>query len=95
MAETERERETDGESEAGGERETRGEGKLPSAGLTEVGQIAVTVQDVERATAFYRERTGRSVPIRRAGARFFRPRWSTADAESAGRRRAICVAALL
>ena len=58
MAETERERETDSESEAGGERETRGEGKLPSAGLTEVGQIAVTVQDVERATAFYRDVLG-------------------------------------
>ena len=30
----------------------------PNAGLTEVGQIAVTVEDVERATAFYRDVLG-------------------------------------
>ena len=30
----------------------------PHAGLTEVGQIAVTVEDVERATAFYRDVLG-------------------------------------
>jgi methylmalonyl-CoA/ethylmalonyl-CoA epimerase len=29
-----------------------------SAGLTEIGQIAVTVEDVERATAFYRDVLG-------------------------------------
>ena len=34
------------------------EKKLPTAGLTEVGQIAVTVEDVERATAFYRDVLG-------------------------------------
>ena len=40
------------------EREAGGEEKLPNAGLTEVGQIAVTVEDVERATAFYRDVLG-------------------------------------
>ena len=30
----------------------------PNAGLTEVGQIAVTVEDVGRATAFYRDVLG-------------------------------------
>jgi methylmalonyl-CoA/ethylmalonyl-CoA epimerase len=30
----------------------------PNAGLTQVGQIAVTVQDIERATAFYRDVLG-------------------------------------
>ena len=30
----------------------------PNAGLMEVGQIAVTVEDVERATAFYRDVLG-------------------------------------
>ncbi len=44
--------ETEGVKEAGGEE------KLPSAGLTEVGQIAVTVEDVGRATAFYRDVLG-------------------------------------
>ena len=44
-----------GETEAMGEKE--GEKSL-SAGLTEVGQIAVTVEDVERATAFYRDVLG-------------------------------------
>ncbi len=34
------------------------EDKLPHAGLTAVGQIAVTVEDVERATAFYRDVLG-------------------------------------
>ena len=33
-------------------------GKRPNAGLTEVGQIAVTVEDVERATEFYRDVLG-------------------------------------
>jgi len=43
--------ETEGEQGKGGE-------QLPSAGLTEVGQIAVNVEDVERATAFYRDVLG-------------------------------------
>ena len=34
------------------------EKKLPNVGLTQVGQIAVTVEDVERATAFYRDVLG-------------------------------------
>ncbi len=46
------------EAEAGAEKETGGEEKPPNAGLTEVGQIAVTVEDVERATAFYRDVLG-------------------------------------
>ncbi len=58
MAEPEGEKEIGGEREAGGERETGGEEKAPNAGLTEVGQIAVTVEDVERATAFYRDVLG-------------------------------------
>ncbi len=44
-----------------GEAEVRGKAegeKLPNAGLTEVGQIAVTVEDVKRATAFYRDVLG-------------------------------------
>ena len=45
-------------SEAGGTSETRGGETLPNAGLSEVGQIAVTVEDVERATAFYRDVLG-------------------------------------
>ncbi len=44
---------TEGEKPAGG-----GEEPPPNAGLTEVGQIAVTVEDVERATAFYRDVLG-------------------------------------
>ena len=44
-----------GETEVMGKAE--GE-KLPNAGLTEVGQIAVTVEDVKRATAFYRDVLG-------------------------------------
>ena len=40
------------------EKQTGGEEKLPNAGLSEVGQIAVTVEDVERATAFYRDVLG-------------------------------------
>ena len=43
--------ETEGQQGTGGE-------QLPSAGLTEVGQIAVNVEDVERATAFYRDVLG-------------------------------------
>ncbi len=45
-------------SKAEREKETGGEQKPPNAGLTEVGQIAVTVEDVERATAFYRDVLG-------------------------------------
>jgi methylmalonyl-CoA/ethylmalonyl-CoA epimerase len=45
-------------AETGGAEETGGKGNLPDAGLTEVGQIAVTVQEVERATAFYRDVLG-------------------------------------
>ncbi len=45
-------------AETKGVKKTGGEGKLPNAGLTEVGQIAVTVEDVERATAFYRDVLG-------------------------------------
>ncbi len=41
-----------------GKKQTGGEEKSPNAGLTEVGQIAVTVEDVERATAFYRDVLG-------------------------------------
>jgi len=41
-----------------GEKETGVEEKPPNAGLTEVGQIAVTVEDVDRATAFYRDVLG-------------------------------------
>jgi methylmalonyl-CoA/ethylmalonyl-CoA epimerase len=36
----------------------KGGEKFPNAGLSEVGQIAVTVEDVERATAFYRDVMG-------------------------------------
>ena len=39
-------------------KQTGGEEKVPNAGLSEVGQIAVTVEDVERATAFYRDVLG-------------------------------------
>ncbi len=39
-------------------RGTAREEKPPNAGLTEVGQIAVTVEDVERATEFYRDVLG-------------------------------------
>ncbi len=41
-----------------GEKQAAGEENPPNAGLTEVGQIAVTVEDVERATAFYRDVLG-------------------------------------
>lgn len=37
---------------------TAGDAKIPAAGLTELGQISVTVEDVERATAFYRDVLG-------------------------------------
>ena len=33
------------------------EGTVPSPGLSSLGQIAVTVEDVERATHFYRDVT--------------------------------------
>ena len=42
----------------GDEKGRTGEDKPPNARLTEVGQIAVTVEDVERATAFYRDVLG-------------------------------------
>ena len=42
-------------AEANSEKKTE---TLPNAGLTEVGQIAVTVEDVDRATAFYRDVLG-------------------------------------
>ncbi len=45
-------------AETKGVKETGGDKKLPNAGLTEVGQIAVTVEDVGRATAFYRDVLG-------------------------------------
>ena len=45
-------------AEQEGEEGTGGEETLPNAGLREVGQIAVTVEDVERATAFYRDVLG-------------------------------------
>ena len=44
--------------ETAGEKETGGEEKPLNAGLTQLGQIAVTVEDVERATAFYRDVLG-------------------------------------
>ncbi len=52
MANAEREKETEGDKETGG-------AQMPlNAGLTEIGQIAVTVEDVERATVFYRDVLG-------------------------------------
>ncbi len=45
-------------AETEGVEKTGGEGNLPDAGLIEIGQIAVTVEDVERATAFYRDVLG-------------------------------------
>ena len=45
-------------AETEGGQGTGGEEKPPNAGLTEVGQIAVNVEDVERATAFYRDVLG-------------------------------------
>ena len=45
-------------TEIEGVKETGGEKKLSNAGLTKVGQIAVTVENVERATAFYRDVLG-------------------------------------
>ncbi len=45
-------------SEIDGGQGTAPEEKPPNAGLTEVGQIAVTVEDVERATEFYRDVLG-------------------------------------
>ena len=52
------ETENEATAETEGVTETDGEKKLPNAGLTEVGQIAVTVEDLERATAFYRDVLG-------------------------------------
>jgi methylmalonyl-CoA/ethylmalonyl-CoA epimerase len=54
-----------------GGKETGGEEKRPNAGLTEVGQIAVTVQDVERATAFYRDVLGVPFLFSAPGLAFF------------------------
>ena len=45
-------------AKAESEKETAADEKPPNAGLTEVGQIAVTVEDVERATTFYRDVLG-------------------------------------
>ncbi len=45
-------------AKAESEKKTAADEKPPNAGLTEVGQIAVTVEDVERATAFYRDVLG-------------------------------------
>ena len=58
MVDTEGENETGGKKETEGEKETGGEEQPPNAGLTQLGQIAVTVEDVERATAFYRDVLG-------------------------------------
>ena len=58
MVETGSDKNANGTSEAGGTSETRGGETIPNAGLSAVGQIAVTVQDVERATAFYRDVLG-------------------------------------
>ena len=45
-------------AKAESEKKAAADEKPPNAGLTEVGQIAVTVEDVERATAFYRDVLG-------------------------------------
>ncbi len=58
-------------SETEGEQGTGGEEKPPNAGLTEVGQIAVTVEDVERATAFYRDVLGLPFLFDAPGLAFF------------------------
>ena len=78
-----------------GKKQTGGEEKPPNAGLTEVGQIAVTVEDIERATAFYRDVLGVPFLFDAPGLAFFRPRRDTADAEPARGRRVILVAAVL
>ena len=82
-------------AETKGVKETGGDKKLPNAGLTEVGQIAVTVEDVGRATAFYRDVLGVPFLFDAPGPGVLRPRWSTPDAEPAGGRGAIRVAAVL
>ncbi len=48
----------EGEKQTLGEKETGGAQTPLSAGLTEIGQIAVTVEDMARATAFYRDVLG-------------------------------------
>ena len=58
-----------GETEVMGKAE--GE-KLPNAGLTEVGQIAFTVKDVKRATAFYRNVLGVPFLFDAPGLAFFK-----------------------
>ena len=58
-------------SETEGEQGTGGEEKPPNAGLTEVGQIAVTVEDVERATEFYRDVLGLPFLFDAPGLAFF------------------------
>ena len=45
-------------AKAESEKKATADEKPPNAGLTEVGQIAVTVEDVERATTFYRDVLG-------------------------------------
>jgi methylmalonyl-CoA/ethylmalonyl-CoA epimerase len=64
-------------ADAGGVEETAdekgrtGEDKSRNARLTEIGQIAVTVEDVERATAFYRDVLGVPFLFDAAGLAFF------------------------
>ena len=48
----------EGEKQGVGHKETGGPRTPLDAGLTEIGQIAVTVKDIERATAFYRDVLG-------------------------------------
>lgn len=75
---------------------TAGDAKIPSAGLTELGQIAVTVEDVERATAFYRDVLGVPFLVRsRPRACVLRPRRCAADAEQTGGCGAILLATVL
>jgi methylmalonyl-CoA/ethylmalonyl-CoA epimerase len=50
--------EAGGDQNANGARATGGGEELPNAGLSAVGQIAVTVEGVKRATAFYRDVLG-------------------------------------
>ena len=50
--------ESGGDQNADGTEEPSSGIKLPNAGLSEVGQIAVTVEDVGRASSFYRDVLG-------------------------------------
>ena len=67
-------------AKAESEKETAADEKPPNAGLTEVGQIAVTVEDVERATAFYRDVLGVPFLFDAHRARVLRPGRDTTDA---------------